>query len=146
MRRYGIRSAILTILQFWRKDLATKEAVKEIHLTARKYQIRRILSEDLELFYTSLQNLERQPKEEGVNIFLTKKLTEKELTLLENRDEDFLNTFTYDKYVLYRGPGPSNFKNDMEIIEKSSDPDSIFSRNYGHRYTIPLNVTPKSMK
>ena len=35
---------------------------------------------------------------------------------------------------------------DMEEIEESSDPGSIFSRNYGHRDTIPLNVTPQPMQ
>ena len=142
MRRYGIRSAILTILQFWRNDLKTKEAVKQIHLAAPKNQRHRILSEDLESFYTSLQNPERQPNEESAYIFLTEKLTEKELTLLENRDDDFLNAFPY-----YRsGHMHALFKNDMEEIEESSDPGSIFSRNYGHRDTIPLNVTPQPMQ
>ena len=142
MRRHGIRSAVLTILQFWPNDFKTKETVKQIHLAARKNQRHRILSEDLESFYTSLQNPERHPKEESVDIFLTKKLSEEELTLLEKRDKDFLNAFPY-----YRsGHMHALFENDMEEIGKSSDPESIFFRIYGHRDTIALNVTPKSMQ
>ena len=36
MRRYGIRSAILTILKFWREDLQSKEAVNQYYHRARK--------------------------------------------------------------------------------------------------------------
>ena len=64
MRRYGIRSAILTTMGFWRANLKTKEAVKQLHCVARKDQlekenranviVERIISEDLELFYTNL--------------------------------------------------------------------------------------------
>ena len=138
MRRYGIRSAILTILEFWRIDLETKEAVKQRHLEARKNQ----LSEDLELFYTSLQNPDRQPKAEKAYIFSTKKLTEEELTLLENRNREYLNTF-----LSYRSDRlPANFDDKMKEIKESSDPESIFSYSYGYRETIFLHVTLKSMQ
>ena len=140
MRRYGIRSAILTILEFWRIDLETKEAVKQRHLEARKNQ----LSEDLELFYTSLQNPDRQPKAERAYryIFSTKKLTEEELTLLENRNREYLNTF-----LSYRSDRlPANFDDKMKEIKESSDPESIFSYNYGYRESFCLHIKLKSMQ
>ena len=153
MRRYGIRSAILTILNFRRYNLKTKEAVKQQHIDSRKGQldkgikksdllVSRIISEDLELFYTNLQNPERQPKSDYASIFSTQKLTEEELTPLENRDRDFLNTFSlYDRTF-----GLSYFNEELEAIEKSSDPDSIFSYSTGCRDTITLHVTPKSVQ
>ena len=154
MRRYGIRSAFLTILNFRRYNLKTKEAVKQQHLDSRKGQldkeikksdllVSRIISEDLELFYTNLQNPERQPKSDYASIFSTQKLTEEELTPLKNRDRYFLNTFS-----LYHGTfGFSNFNGDfLEAVEKSSDPDSIFSYSSGCRDTIILHVTLKSME
>ena len=152
MRRYGIISAILTILEFWRFDLQSKEAVKQQHLDSRKGQlerdngknvaVRRIISEDSELLYTSLKNLKRQPKEEYVNIFSTRKLTEEALTLLENRNREYLNTFYY-----YGSDGLSSiFDRDMKKIKKSSDPESIFNYSYGYRNTIFLHVSLKSIK
>ena len=152
MRRYGIRSAILTILHFERVELQTKEVIQKHH-DAPLFQLlkdigvghrRRLsferISDDLELLYTSLQNSERQPKAERVFIFSSKKLTEEELTLLENRDEDFLNAFPS-----YRSH-PSVFENHIKKIGKSSDPDSIFTWLSGNRKTIALDVTLKSMQ
>ena len=152
MRRYGIRSAILTILDFWRVHLKTKEAVIEKHLEVLKNQLRkengkkvsvkRLLSQDLELLYISLQNPERQPKAEYVNIFWTQKLTKEELTLLENKNKDYLNTFSrYES-----GMHPSYFDGDMKEIGKSSDPESIFSWSCGYRTTIVLHVSLKSLE
>ena len=152
MRRYGTQSAILTILVFRRADLKTKEAVKQQHLVARKRQLereigkrltmfQRILSEDLESFYTSLQNPEIRPKIERVRIFSTQKLTEEELTLLEFRNREYLKTFR-----LYRSESLLRFDHDMRRIENSSDPESIFSNCVGYRKTITLHVTLKSMQ
>ena len=153
MLRYGIRSAILTMLSFRRGHLIAKEAVKELHLQVRKDRleeengenvlyVHRIISEDSELFYTSLENPESYPKVEKAYIFSTKKLTEEELTLLENRNEDFLITFMY-----YGSDGlPSLFDSHMKKIEKSSDPESIFCCSWGHRWTFSLHVTPESMQ
>ena len=62
--------------------------------------------------------------------------------LLENRDIDFLDSFS-----LYESDSISNtFDWDMMKIEKSGDLDSIFSRNDGFRQTIHLNATLKSMQ
>ena len=78
MRRYGIRSAILTISDFRRNTLETKEAVKQKHNEARKLvssQLKkangkyttgdRNISEDFELYniiYISLQIQKVNPK------------------------------------------------------------------------------------
>ena len=107
----------------------------------------RILSEDLELFYTNLQNPERQPTSDQkfvhTSYFSTRKLTEEELTLLKNRNEDFLNTF----HSYGSGAHPESLRqaetldSDMRAIERSSDPESVFSCCSGHRHTIELHVT-----
>ena len=89
-------------------------------------------------FIPNLQNPESQPREEYANIFSTQKLTEDELKLLEDRNEDYLNKFNW-----YRGSGApfSIFDDDMKEIGKSDDPESIFSQSCGHRNTIGLHVT-----
>ena len=150
MRRYGIRSAILTMLHFWRDSLKTREAVIQQHVDARKVQlkkeneknitVKRILSEDLESLYS--HNPKCQPEAEHAYIFLTKKLTDEETTLLEKRNRDYLKMFSY-----YRSdPHPHYFDNSMKEIRKSSDPESIFSRSYGFRITLALHVTLESIE
>ena len=98
----------------------------------------RIISEDLELFYTSLQNPERQPKEDYANIFSAQKLTEEELTLLENRNNDFLNTFRW-----YESDDHTFFDGLMKEIKKSNDPESIYIWSSGFRLTKALHETLK---
>ena len=94
----------------------------------------------LELLYTNLLNPEYQPKEEKAYIFSTKKLTEEEQTLLDNKNKNFINTF-YD----YGSDGfLSIFDRDMNKIQKSSDPETIFSRSSGYRWTLALHVPSKS--
>ena len=137
MRRYGIRSAILTILKFWREDLQSKEAVNQYYHRARNVTGERIISEDLELFYTSL-NPERQLNEDYANIFAAQKLTEEELTLLENRNKDFLNTFRW-----YEADDHTFFDGLIKEMKKSNDPESIFIWSSGYRWTKVLHVTLK---
>ena len=135
IKKYEIRSAILTILGFQRSNVKTKEEVKQRHLRAQKVVDHKVIdvisSEDSDLFYTSLQNPEGQPTAEQSYIFLTQKLSEKELTLLKSRNKNYLDTFSWYRY-------PSIFDSAMKIIEQSSDPESIYSESIGYRKTIPL--------
>ena len=139
MRKYGLRSAVMTILDFRLIKLITREEAKNDDLDPPRTFLSRqqLLSEDLELFYTCRQNSESEP-EAGANFFLSQQLAEEEFTLLENRNNDYLNTFN-----LYYPLGGSSgiFDRDMQIIGKSSDPESIFSRGDGFRWTIVLNIT-----
>ena len=175
IRKYGIRTAILTILLFERNRLRTLEEVKQIHSNARKTQLQkdkgkivvveRLLGEDLDSFYSCLyQNPEGLIKAERVNIFLTQKLTGEQRTLVENRNNEYLKTFNgykgrpikgtrkYHSVVpimranIHRRSDIDPLDIDMKHIAKSSDPESIFIRNIGERWTIVLNVTLKSMQ
>ena len=150
MRKYGIRSAILTMLYLERWNLKTKEEVKQDYLDVREAQLKkdngermyveRLLSHDLESFYTCLQNPERPPKAEYSNIFLMQKLTEEDVTLVENRNNEYLNTFWFDYNP------DSEYKKTMEEFKESSDPESIFSYSDGGRSTSALHVTLKSVQ
>ena len=151
MRKYGIRSAILTMLNLRHSNLRTKEEVKQKYLDVREAQLKkdigkdedvqRLLSDDLESFYTSLQNPERPPKAEHSNIFLMQKLTEEDVTLVENRNTDYFSTLwiDYNPYMEKSLPYLEKFK-------ESSDPESIFSYSYGGRWIFALHVTLKSMQ
>ena len=155
MRKNGMRSAILSIVSFRQQKLKTKEEVKE-HLDARQNQLKeategeekfaivqRLLSEDLESLYTSLQNPEREPKKERVNLFLTQKLTEEQQTLLETRNDHYLKTFNWYNRPHWR---KSHFNLDMSFIRESNDSESIFSRSDGERWTSALHVSLKSLQ
>ena len=151
MRKYGMRSAFLTILDFGRLNLKTRETVDQEQAQLEKdrgrgVSVDRLLSEDLESFYINLQNptYKFEPKkfqrEETANIFLTQKLTEVELTLLKRRNNDYLNTFYWYQPDAKRSV---DFDNDMKKIGKSSDPESIFSHSVGDRWTSRLELPPQ---
>ena len=154
MREYGVRSAILTILNLRRYRLTTKEKVKQKYRDAHEAELKgdkqapilRSLNDDLEYFYDSLQNPERKPKVEECAGFLTKKLTEEELRLVDQKNQDFLNTFSFYTQLDGRSNDGYLFNNDIEQIKKSSDPESKFSYSSCHRWTFALHVTLKSMQ
>ena len=155
MRQNGMRSAILTIVSFRQHKLIKKEEVVKEHLDARQNQlkrdqeeevfviVKRLLSEDLESLYISLQNPEQEPKTERANLFLTQKLTEEQQTLLETRNHHYLKTFNW-----YNRPywWCSHFNADMYFIGESNDPESIFSRSNGERWTSAVHVSLKSLQ
>ena len=163
MREYGLRSAILTMLYSGRSKLTTKEKVKQKYLDAHEAELTkdrgaliwRSLNEDLESFYTSCQNPESKPKAEVAYSFVTQKLNEEELRLLDERNEDYLNTFHSYNRIWMDGREDSNrlllnaaqrFNKDIEEIGKSSDPESKFSYTFCGRWTFALHVTLKSMQ
>ena len=132
-----------------RGNLITKEEVKQKYCDAHKAElkkdkrarIRRSLNDDLEYFYASLQNPESKPKAEDSYSFLTQKLTEEDLRLVHEKNQDYSNTFS-DYYLL----GPGKFADDVKKMKKSSDPESKFSYSSCHRLTSALHVTLKSMQ
>jgi len=159
MRKYGTRSAILTVLYLERWNLRTKEEVKQDYLDVREAQLKkdkgervyveRLLSDDSESFYTSLQNPERPPKAEYFDIILLQKLTEEDVMLVKNRNTDYLSTFYWLSLSL-SGRIIEGFDEYMELFKKklneSSDPESIFGYHYGGRWTSALHVTLKSVQ
>ena len=150
MGKYAIRSAFLTMLYLEQYHLQTKDNIDSKHRYARKIQLKReqgeklwldqdlhrILSDDLESFYTSQRKPGYLPEEESVAFFLAQKISEEEQTLLKNRNKDYLNKFKW-----YHSDSSKVFDIDMKKIKKSSDPESIYRWNEGKRLTMNLNVT-----
>ena len=167
MRKYGMSSAFLTMLSFKRLNAESKEAVEHefhpIRLIHNKistqlkndngenenhfsdFLVLRLLSEDLEEFYTGLQNPKRQLEKHTATIFLKQKLTEEEQTKLKNRNKSYLKTFEFYKFIDNNGI-PFWWDVDMHLIRESSDPESIFCYSYGGRWTSSLHVNLKSMQ
>jgi len=128
MRKYGIQSSLLTMLNMWRWNLVTKEK-----LTAEKLKnefgwkdYEGPINDDLERLLNNFQNhkgetyntISLMKYEETVDSYFTPKLTEEELELVEKRDTDHLKTYLSHFYGFY----PDD---EIEEMEKS-DSKPIF--------------------
>ena len=99
MRKYGIKSSILTMLYMARLNLVTQEKVKkaaEGKLKNERYwkHYKGSINDDLESFLISLRN-KNEIKPEIVLSFFLPKLTNEELNLVQGGNEEHLNTYEY---------------------------------------------------
>ena len=97
MNKYEIKSSILTILKMWRRNLITKEKVKKAYRGELKnYKDWEIyegsISDDLEESIINLQNRNELKNEEEVHSFFLSKLTNKELKLVQEGNEEHLKS------------------------------------------------------
>ena len=101
MRKYGIQSAILTMLFMFRKNLITKEKAKAIAIIAdgnlknypeRPPEYKRSINDDLESYFQKFLNQEKIKIETEVSLFLPK-LTEDELKLVEKKNENHMRSY-----------------------------------------------------
>ena len=97
MKIYGIRFAILTGLHMWRWKLVTKETVKKAYQGKLKNDedwkcYKRSIHDDLETFFSNLRD-PKNIRNEHVLSFFTPQLTEEELKLVEERNEQHLSTY-----------------------------------------------------
>ena len=139
MGKYGIQLSKLTMLQMKRRNLVTKEKVKKAAEGKLKNEFlwkdyEGSVNDDLERFLTSLQN-RKHVKTEGVYSFFTPKLTNEELKLVQEENEEHLKT--YSDY--YFGDNP-----DVDVEEmKKSDSKSKYVHGECWRLTIPLSLETK---
>ena len=136
MKSKGIQYAALTILAMWRHKLVTKETVKKAYQgklkNAEDWEIYQgSINNDLETFFTNLQNRQKI-KNEKIASFFTPKLTEEELTLVQKRNEQHLCTYGYHAY----GGNPDVDPEEM----KKSDSRSKYVHGICYRRTIPLTL------
>ena len=134
MRKYGIQSAILTMLDMWRRNLVTKEKTKEAYKGRLKNEGEWTLTgqsihDDLETFFENLQG-RKQIKNERVWSFFLPELTVDELKLVEEKDQ--LHLGSYFEHYLGRNP-------DVDAEEmKKSDSKSKYVHGQCWRKTIYL--------
>ena len=132
MRKYGIQSSILTMLHMMRWNLLTKEKVKKAYEGKLKNEVywddyKGSINDDLERFFINLQN-RKEVKYEWVRSFVTPKLTNEELNLVQEGNEEHLNTYWF--------PNP-----DVDVEEmKKSDSKSKYVHGECWRATIPLRL------
>ena len=103
MKKNKIKSAMLTMLAMWQIKLVNEEKAKEAWDGKLKNDVawgEICTYDDLEIFYTNILN-SKKIKEETAYTYLTQKLTEEEMKLVENEDEDYLSSFC-QSYYTYR--------------------------------------------
>ena len=136
MRKYGIQSSILTVLWMTRWNLVTKEKVKKAAEGKLKddedwKHYKGSINDDLERFFINLQD-ENEIKEEGVSSFFAPKLTNEEMKLVQERNQEHLNT--YSRHIAGLNP-------DVDVEEmKQSNSKSKFVHGGCVRCTIPLTL------
>ena len=101
MKKYGMKSSILTGLDMWRRNLITKEKFKAAYegkLTNDRYlrNYEESINDDLESFFENLQEISclEDVIEEHVESFFLPKLTKEELKLVEENDSGFMSTLS----------------------------------------------------
>ena len=135
MRKYEIQSSIVTMLHMWRLNLVTKEKVKKAYKGKLKNDFdwedyEGSINDDLEAFFINLRNQKEGEKE--LYSFFTSKLTNEELKLVQEGNEEHLNT--YLDYLNDKNP-------DVDVEEmKKSDSKSKYVHGRCWRRTIPLRL------
>ena len=137
MKKYGIQSSILTMLYMARINLVTKETVKKAAEGKLKNNENwedeeESINDDLEKLLINLQN-QKEIREEVVYSFFTPKIKNEELKLVEERNEEHLQTYGY---YMVDGLNP-----DVDVEEmKKSDSKSKYVHGRCLRLTIPLTL------
>ena len=116
MKKYGIKEAMVTIIQMTRDHLITKEKMEDYYKgkEATPLTVKESVHDDLDSFFDKLQN--GWWEEEEVLTYFLPKLTEKEKKLVEQKDKDHLMSYWW--YVDGRDPDVS--KKEMDESESKS--------------------------
>ena len=139
MEHYGVQFAIVTRLFMVRRNLVTKETVKKAYQGKLKNvetwnYYNGSIHDDLDKFFSNLQD-RKKIKNEVVGSFFTPKLTEEELKLVEQRNEQHLSTYLEHLY----GRNPDVNAEEM----KKSDSPSKFVHGRCLRWTTLLTLESK---
>ena len=136
MRKYGLQSSILTMLHMVRCNLVTKEKVKN----AAEGKLKNdedwkshegSINDDLERFVFNFQD-QKEVKLEYVPSYFTPKLTNEDLRLVQEKNEEHLKT--YLDYLAGKNP-------DVDVNEmKKSDSKSKYVHGKCWRITKPLTL------
>ena len=123
MKKYKIKKVMVTIIWMYRQQLITKE--KMLDYCNEKQDAKESINDELDSFFEDLR-LGKEP-EKFVNTYFLPQLTEKELELVEQKDENFMRTFI-------NGQGADVKKHEMT----ASESDSKFVYTWGRRRTYTI--------
>ena len=140
MMKYGIQSLILTSLNMRRSNLVTNEKVKKAYKGELKDNFsweKGSINDDLEEFIINLQS-QKEVKEEFVSSFFTPKLNNKEMKLIQDRNQEHLKTYEFHD---------NGWNADVDEEEmKESDSKSKYVHVNCERTTIHLNINAIGIK
>ena len=130
MQKYGIQSSILTTLRMSRANLISKEKSKQAAEGKLKNDpdwkdFKESINDDLESFVNKLRNSE-EISNENVQSFLTSKLSEEELELVEQENDEHMESYLDPWY-------------DVKDLKKSDSNDKYVRCNC-HRKTFCLTL------
>ena len=128
MEKYELKEVMVTRIRMWRDRLITKEKMEKFYIGKEARRIS--VNDDLETLFEEVQ-LGKEPADYVATFFLPK-LSEEELKLVEQKDENFMLTFEYRM-------------NDVTKAEMAaSESDSKFVDGYVGRRTFTINsLKPK---
>ena len=126
MKKYKIKSVMLTSIRLSREKLITKEKM-ETYCKGEK-DLKESVNDDLESLFEDIR-IGKELNEDAFAYYLPK-LTEKELELVERRDTSYLQTF-YDEAI---GRNPDVDETEMMLSES----DSKYVRGHCWRRTFVI--------
>ena len=126
MKKYKIKKVMLTTFDITRGNLITKARMED-YCNGKMYQ-KDSVNDDVESLFEAIQNGEKPT--DGAYTYFLPKLTQKELKMVERKDENFMktlrNTFTIGNADVY----------DAEM--KASESNSKYVYGFGHRATFTI--------
>ena len=128
MKKYKIKSVMVTSIYMYRRNLITKEKMASYCSGEEKEKYS--VNDDLESFLENIR-LGKEPDEEVTTYFLPK-LTEEELELVERRDTSYLHTLWYSN--------PDGQEAEMMLSES----DSKYVYGLSTRRTFVIENSPKN--
>ena len=143
MKKYGLKSAMLTMVSMSRSFVITKEHMKNCYKGTLSFQgnYATSVNDDIDCFFTELQSYAAKDGDTFREVkwtFFIPKLTPTELQLLKSRNIDFLRSFAEYHYgkTLFGGSDPDVSKNEMS----KSKSKSKFVLCGCWRYTTSINI------
>ena len=128
MKKFNMKKVMVTIIHMCRHRLITKERMLDC-CNGKEFQ-KESVNDDLDSFVEDLC-LGKEPNDEVYTYYLPQ-LTEEELDLVEQKDSDFMDTFTEEMNA------------DVEKAEMAvSESDSKYVYGYGYRRTYTIKNSSK---
>jgi len=129
MQKYNIKSAILTMISMFKGQLITKEEMEYYYKAHFEddddFSPTTSLQDDLEFFLEQIRrgnDFELWATPPGLLTFYLPKLTDEEMILVKNKDEDYLRTFMqfYGEESPDYISGPDIDEEEMKLSESKS--------------------------
>ena len=124
MKKYKIKSVMITIIYMERQKLITKEAMEKF--CKGEKDITDSVDDDLESFFENLRLGKELDEPEIVHTYFLPKLAEEEMELVERKDPGYSQTFWF----------LNPYMNEAEMKLSESDLKFIFGQGWRRTFTV----------